>query len=318
MAREIYLVHQFDADLHDWLCGFVPQGSRVVRLPSDDPWKGPEGANVLMVGHGALRNLARFRPGWTENLEWVHLRPTGIDDAPDWLFDVPHVTVSRGASAVAIAEYVLAAILDFEKRPAAVRVTGHDGWSGKEVGTLSGRTLGLFGFGEIGRAVAERASGFGMRIIATTRTMGPSTGGAAGDIPRVPLRELCAQSDHLVLCAPLTDQTLGLFDATTFGFCRRGQHLVNVARGKLIEPEALRAALDDRIARATLDVWAVEPPPPGHWVYTHPRIVLTPHCASLAPSTAERLQAILEHNLGQWCRGRPDDMIGHVNRTARY
>ncbi len=318
MEPELRLAHQFDTDLHEWLCGFLPAGSRIDRLSAEDPWMGAEGVNVLLVTNGMLRRLPRPRPEWTRGLEWVHLRPTGVDDAPDWLFDVPHLTVSRGASAVAIAEYVLAAILDFEKSFEVLRVRDHSGWTGRVAGTLAGRTLGLFGFGEIGRAVAERASAFGMNIIATTRTMGSSTGGPSSEVRRLPLRELCAQSDHLVLCAPLTGETQGLFNTTTFGFCRPGQHLVNVARGKLIETEALRRALGERIARATLDVWSPEPPPPGHWVYSHPQIVLTPHCASRAPSTAERLQAILENNLSQWLRGRPEAMIGHVNRTARY
>jgi phosphoglycerate dehydrogenase-like enzyme len=317
MARPLHLVHQFDADLHDWLVRALPVGSRITRLPADDPWHGPEGASVLLVANGMLRHMPRSRPGWTLGLDWVHLRPTGVDDAPDWLFDVPHLTVSRGASAVAIAEYVLAAMLDFEKRFDVLRVADHAGWTGRDAGTLAGRTLGLVGFGEIGRAVADRARAFGMNICATTRTMGASIGGAP-DVRLLPLHELCAQSDHLVLCAPLTAATQGMFDATTFGFCRPGQHLVNVARGKLIEAEALREALENRLARATLDVWAPEPPPPGHWVYSHPRVVLTPHVASVGPATGARIQAILEHNLDAWVRGEPTALFGRVDRTARY
>lgn len=318
MPRALHVAHQFDADLHDWLLGALPAGSRVDRLPVDDPWRGPEGATVLLVANGMLRHLPQSRPAWTHSLEWVHLRPTGVDEAPDWLFDVPHLTVSRGASAVAIAEYVLAAMLDFEKRFDVLRVTDHGGWTSRDAGTLACRTLGLVGFGEIGRAVADRARAFGMDICATTRTMDASIGGAASKVRFLPLRELCAQSDHLVLCAPLTEETRGLFDATTFEFCRPGQHLINVARGGLIVAEALRQALADRLARATLDVWSPEPPLPGHWVYRHPRIVLTPHIASVAPSTSERIQAILEHNLREWGRARPDAMIGQVDRKTRY
>lgn len=318
MRRTLHLAHQFDAGLHDWLRRFLPEGTRVDRLPADDPWNGAEDVEVLLVANGKLRHLARIRPRWTRNLAWVHLRPTGLDDAPAWLFDVPHLTVSRGASAPAIAEYVLAAMLDFEKRLHDLRVTQHSGWSGRESGSLEGRTLGLLGFGEIGRAVAERARAFGMVIHTTTRTMGATTERPIPGVSLLPFPELCAQSDHLVLCAPLTEKTRDLFDAAAFAHCRQGQHLVNVARGGLIVQDALRQALDARLARATLDVWNVEPPPPGHWVYSHPRVVLTPHCAARAASTGQRTQAILEANLTCWLQGQPKSMIGQVNRSTRY
>ncbi|QYK43115.1 MAG: glyoxylate reductase (NADP(+)) [Paracoccaceae bacterium] len=314
MTRPLHIAHQFGADRHDWLRARLPAGTRIDRLGPDDPWGVAEGASVVLVGNGMLRRLSRLPPAWAGGVEWMHVRPTGLDDAPDWLFGLPYLTVSRGASAPAIAEYVMAAVLDAEKGLAALRVTSRDQWRAPGGGSLEGRSLGLVGYGEIGRAIAERARAFGMVVRATRRTQATAPDGVA----LVPLPILCAESDHLVLCAPLTEATRGLFGAATFGHCRPGQHLINVARGALIEPEALRAALEGPIARATLDVWAEEPPPEGHWVYVHPRVVLTPHCASRAPSTERRLQAILDANLTAWLEGRPDAMTGSVNRAGRY
>ena len=314
MTGRLHLAHQFDADTHDWLRRRLPAGARIERLPADDPWRVPDGVDVLLVGNGMLRGLARTPPGWARSVAWVHTRPTGLDEAPDWLFDVPYLTVSRGASASAIAEYVMAAMLDFEVGLAALRVMGPSDWRRRSKGGLAGRALGLFGYGEIGRAIADRARAFGMIVRATRRNLGNS----ASDVALVPLAELCARSDHLVLCAPLTDETRGLFDDATFDGCSPGQHLVNIARGGLIVPQALRRALDGTIARATLDVWTEEPPAPDHWIYSHPRVILTPHCASHGPSTDARLQEILDANLTAWLEDQPDSMWGRVCRSRRY
>ena len=314
MIGRLHVAHQLGAAQDEWLRTRLPPEARIDRLPAEDPWAVPEGATVLLVANGKLRSLPRSRPAWAGSLAWIHIRPTGVDQAPDWLFDIPHVTVSRGAAAVAIAEYVLAAMLDFEKQLGAIRVGQPDDWGPRSIGSLYGRSIGLFGYGEIGRAIAHRARAFGMTVRATRRRAAAAT----DEVEFVPLPELCAHSDHLVLCAPLTDDTRGLFDRGTFARCRSGQHLINIARGELIVAEALRIALDGPIARATLDVWNEEPPPAGHWVYTHPRVHLTPHCSSRGANTEARLQGILEANLTTWLAGRPDAMTGLINRKLRY
>ncbi|AZQ68420.1 hypothetical protein EF888_15555 [Silicimonas algicola] len=314
MKPPLHVAHQFDDAAHCWLRSHLPDGTPLDRLSPDAPWDVPEGTTVLLVGNGKLRSLTREKPQWAADLSWVHVRPTGIDAAPEWLFDVPVLTISRGAAATAIAEYVLAAMLQAEKRLPDIQVKQASEWAPRQVGALAGKSLGLFGFGEIGQAVASLAQAFGMTVRATRRRA-VSSGSA---VELVSLPELCALSDHLVLCAPLTEETRNLFDKTTFSQCRPGQHFVNVARGGLVVPEALREALDGPVARATLDVWTEEPPPDGHWVYTHPRVCLTPHCSSSGPSTTLRLQQILENNLGAWLAGRVEDMTGKVARDGRY
>jgi phosphoglycerate dehydrogenase-like enzyme len=313
MNAALHLAHQFDAAMHDWLRTKLPLGSKVDQLPADDPWAVADGTKALLVTNGKLRSLSRTAPPWATDLLWVHTRPTGVDEAPEWMFDVPHFTVSRGAASIAIAEYVLAAILDFEKRLRDVRTTSRAEWSGRDVGSLAGLSIGIVGLGEIGRAVAKLANAFSMTVRAVRRRAEP--------LPRVELvsfEDLCALSEHLVLCAPLTDETRSLLDERAFAMCRPGLHLINVARGALIVPDALRNALDGPVARATLDVWLEEPPPEGHWIYGHPRVLLTPHCSSTGPSTVARLQEILEMNLTAWLAGNPADMFGRVSRLARY
>jgi phosphoglycerate dehydrogenase-like enzyme len=313
--NRVRIAHQFGAAMHDWLRQRLPATARLDRLPPEDPWRVPEGTTVLLVTNGKLRSLSRDRPVWADGLEWMHMRPTGLDEAPDWLFDLPHVTVSRGAAAVSIAEFVLATMLDFEKRLSDLRVTSPAAWAPARTGSLAGRALGLFGYGEIGRAIAERALAFGMTVRATRRN--PEAAPPPG-VEFVALDALCAASDHLALCAPLTVETAGTFDDARFAACREGQHLINVARGGLIRPEALRRALDGKIARASLDVWTEEPPPKGHWVYHHPRLHLTPHSSFRGPTTDARLREILEGNLAAWLAGRPEGMFGRVDARLRY
>lgn len=311
----LQIAHQLDAALHDWLLPRLPATARLHRLPPDAPWAVPEDTTVLLVGNGKLRSLTRTRPDWAQGLQWMHIWPTGLDDAPDWLFDLPHVTVSRGAAAAAIADYVMACVLDVTKRLPDWRVTSPATWLPAQPGDMAGQALGLFGFGEIGQAVATRARAFGMTVRATRRhaTAPPPPG-----VEFVSLETLCATSDHLVLCAPLTPETAGLFDDARFAQCRPGLHLVNVARGALIQPEALRRALDGPIARASLDVWSPEPPAAGDWVYQHPRVHLTPHTAARGASTDARLRAILQDNLTAWLAGRPQDLFGRARRDLRY
>lgn len=311
----LHLAHQFGATMNDWLRDRLPAGARIDSLPADAPWRVDPGTQVVLVTNGKLRSLPRQRPGWAEGVRWMHLRPTGVDEAPDWLFDLPHLTVSRGAAAVAIAEHVMATLLNFERRLPDLRVRSPLDWAPAGTGGLAGKSVGLFGFGEIGQAVARRARAFGMTLRATRRSPGP----APEETEIVPLTDLCALSNHLVLCAPLTDETRGIFDDARFATCRPGQHLVNVARGALIQPEALARALDGGpIARASLDVWTQEPPPAGHWVYDHPKVHLTPHSSFRGPSTEARLTEILAANLRAWVAGRPQALFGRINSDRRY
>ena len=137
------------------------------------------------------------------------------------------------------------------------------------LGSLYGRTLGLVGVGGIGTAVAERALPFGMRMRAFRRRS--SVAGPAGVEIVDSITELVASSDHVVIAAPATPATRGLFDDALFAAMKPGAHLVNVARGAIVDQDALRRALDTgRVAMASLDAVEPEPLPAGHWMYQHP------------------------------------------------
>ena len=153
-------------------------------------------------------------------------------------------------------------------------------------------TIGVVGFGQIGRRVAEKFSGFGSPVLATGRR--PITDPGPG-VTDVALDALLAGSDAVVICAPLTPLTHHLFDAARLGRMRRGAFLVNVTRGPLIETQALIRALDDgHLAGAGLDVVEGEPDPPAALV-GRPDVIVTPHIAfSSAASVAELRRRVCE------------------------
>ncbi len=240
---------------------------------------------------------------------------TGVDGFP---FDVVGdrvLTCSRGASAVAISEFVIAAMLAFAKQLPAVWISSSDDWRETSLGQLSGRTLGLVGLGEIGTATAKRALGFDMEVIACRRTKAPSS------LPGVrvtgELDEVLAGSDHLVIAAPATTATRHLIDARAFACMKRGVHFVNISRGTLVDQDALLAALDgEQVAMATLDVTDPEPLPDGHRLYSHPRAKISPHVSWSSPVTMRRSVELFEDNVRRHRAGEP--LIGIVDTVEGY
>jgi phosphoglycerate dehydrogenase-like enzyme len=155
---------------------------------------------------------------------------------------------------------------------------------------LHGRTLGLFGFGRIGRRVATAARALGMRVIAHDPFLVPRSAG--GDAELVELADLWARSDIVSLHAPATPSTYRIAGRAAFAAMPPGGFLVNCARGSLVDHAALLDALDSgQLAAAGLDVTDPEPLPEGHPLLTHPRVLLTPHVASATTSGRRRLYA---------------------------
>lgn len=294
----------------------VPQ-AEVVRVPGSAPLDQPYDGEVLAT-HGP-----KHTPNVVEvlrtasSLRWVHIANTGVDGFP--LEAVPeHVllTCNRGLSAGPISEWVLASMLAYEKRfPQSWLAEPPPLWNFADLGSLEGGHLGLVGWGEIARAVARRALPFGMEVRAYRRKAQPA--GMDGVEIVDSLEALAAWSDHLVVAAASTPETRHLVDATVLSGAKPGLHLVNIARGALVDQDALRTALDEGIvARASLDVMEPEPLPAGHWLYEHPDVRLTAHVSWATP---EAVGAIIEPflaNLARYQAGEP--LEGEVDRTAGY
>ncbi|MGC1274156.1 MAG: C-terminal binding protein, partial [Planctomycetaceae bacterium] len=171
---------------------------------------------------------------------------------------------------------------------------------------LSRLTIGLVGFGRIGRAVADRASAFGMTVLATSRS-GETHG------RRVALRsldELVASSDVISLHVPLTSGTRRLIDASRLAKMRPSAYLVNTSRGPLIDPTALLAALDrGEIAGAALDVFDPEPPAPEDALVNHPRVIATPHVAFRSEESVIELRTRAARQIRDALTGRRPEHV---------
>lgn len=219
--------------------------------------------------------------GWPWQVKWVQLTSSGIDAYPDWLLEGTPVTTGKGANAEHVAEFVLALVFAAAKHLPGLWVKDAH-WRLTPLAPVRGRTLGILGFGSIGQCVARKAVALGMRVLATGRP-----GQAIADLPGVTaapdLHTLFAESDHVVLAAPLTAATRGLVDRQVLAQARPGLHVINVARGGLLDHHALLEALDSgRVGRASLDVTEPEPLPAGHPLYRHPHVFLSPHTSAIS------------------------------------
>ncbi len=187
-------------------------------------------------------------------------------------------------------------------------------WNVAGLGGLEVRTLGVVGLGAIGSAVATRALAFDMKVVGVRRRERPPIDGVEllADLP-----SLLATSDHVVIAAPATAATARLIDEAALAAVKPGVHIVNVARGSLIDQDALIRALDDgRVARASLDVVDPEPLPDGHPLYSHPKVRLTPHISWSAPASVRRTFSLFVENVARFRAGEP--LVGHVDREEGY
>jgi phosphoglycerate dehydrogenase-like enzyme len=249
-------------------------------------------------------------------VQWVHCYGTGVDGVPAAVFDGRLVTCSRGASAIPIAEFVLGAILAVEKRIPDVWLSEPpEAWFAPAgIGELNEKTVGLVGLGGIGTAVATRALAFGMRVVATRRR---GTSSPLAGVEIAALDDVLAQADHLVLAAPATAATTHLLNGSTLAKVKPGVHVINVARGTLVDDDALLAALDDgRVAMASLDTVLPEPLPAGHPYYSHPKVRLSPHVSWGSERNTQRIVDIFLDNLRRWRAGEP--LEGIVDPVERY
>jgi phosphoglycerate dehydrogenase-like enzyme len=242
------------------------------------------------------------------NLAWVHTPSVGVDHLP-----LPRLrqrriilTNGRGIHTIPMAEAVLAYLLARAKRVEEHGLAQRDhAFEPLALDELFGRNVLLFGYGAIGREIAARARAFGMRICAVRRS-----GGREKGIERLwrpgSLADAVADADVVVVVAPLTEETRGIFDAPVFSAMREGCHFVNVSRGALAVEEALVEGLrQGRPAWASLDVFETEPLPRESPLWALPNVTITPHDAWRSPHTKTRTVELFLDNLRRFLAGRP-------------
>ena len=252
----------------------------------------------------------------TNGLKWIHVFGTGIDGFPlEALGDIT-LTSARGASAVQVAEWAFTCILAARKNLPENWISAPSPlWSiADNIGAVQGQTLSIFGFGSIGKELAKRALAFDMKVLAMTRQSSVSVEGVE---TTESLEALFAKADHLVLAAPATTETDNIVNTKTLNYLKPGAHLVNIARGSLVDENDLKLALDSgKLARASLDAVQTEPLPADHWIYGHEKVFLSPHLAWCDMRVIDAISTSFLDNLVLFAKQEPLNNV--VDKKAGY
>ncbi|HSD66144.1 MAG TPA: D-2-hydroxyacid dehydrogenase [Vicinamibacteria bacterium] len=287
-----------------------PAGVRFVVGWEPDAFEGAPAPDALLdCWAGPTRVVAAVRkaPG----LRWIHARSAGLDRVlvPEVLAHPAAVTNGRGAFSPALAEFVLAALLFFAKdlrRLVAQQAAG--AWEAFDAERLEGRTVGIVGYGDIGRAVAARLRPLGVEILALRRRPERSARDPLlkESFPPERLVELMARADDVVVAMPLTPETHVFVGRDAIAAMKRSAVLVNVGRGPVVDERALVEALEqDRIRGAALDVFESEPLPAESPLWRLPNVLLSPHCADHVPGWVDEAMRVFLRQLERFRQGEP-------------
>lgn len=261
-----------------------------------------------------------------ENLRWVQVQSAGVDRylgiEPLMKNEDLVLTNFRAIHGPAIADHAMAMLLMQTRNlryysDAQAERKWARGRAPKEAIALDGKTMLVVGLGGIGSEIAQRAHGFGMRVIGTRRSDSPS----AEYIERVgkpsDLLAMLPEADVVALAVPLTPETQNLMNAEAFEVMKPGAFLINIARGKVVNTDAMIKVLESgKLAGACLDVTDPEPLPKEHPLWKQKNVVITPHVAGRSAVTDQRRSALTVENLRRFAAGEP--LLNVVDKEAGY
>jgi D-3-phosphoglycerate dehydrogenase len=275
---------------------------------------GPLGEADAIVLHNWADRPAALPDQLPGKVRWVQLPSAGVERWLDRLPDGPVYTSATGTFALPVAEHALALLLAAARRiDRSARATAWD--AHQPARSLEGATIAIVGAGGIGRALIELLKPLAPRILAVNRS-GRDVPGAAVTVPADRMDEILVEAEYVVLAAPATAPTRHLMDADRLARLRAGAWLINVARGTLVDTDALVAALDRDLGGAALDVTDPEPLPAGHPLWTHDRVLITPHVATTKTGEHRHYPERVRENVERFVAGEP--LVGVVDRGAGY
>ena len=243
-------------------------------------------------------------------LKWVQVMAAGVDRHLDKeMINSPVVLTNvSGIHAVPIAEYILCTMLMFVKRmPSYYQLKQEKKWIRYDSTVLRGKTLGVIGLGHIGSELARLARCFGMKVIATRRSVTEHSRARYVDqlIPRQRLPDLLSQSDFVALTLPSTSETTHLIGEKELRLMKQTAIIINIGRGNIIDEEALIKALQEHwIAGAGLDVFTSEPLPQDSPLWDLPNVIFTPHIAGSMEDYNAQSTSVFIENLKRFLEGK--------------
>jgi phosphoglycerate dehydrogenase-like enzyme len=258
-------------------------------------------------------------------LKWIQAPSAGVEfvaKIPKLAASDVLLTNTRGAHGPSIGEHTIALLLAMTRHiPESVHQQSQRAWdrsvlyrTAREIG---GMTMGIIGFGALGRGIAQRATGMDMELLAVDAQAVDGTGLIDEVWPISQLDDLLEQSDVVVVATPLTDETKGMIGAVELARMKPDAYLIVVSRGGIVDEAALVTALtNDQLAGAALDVTMPEPPEPDSALWDCPRLLLTPHTAGASARKEQRVVEIFHDNVIRFQNGEP--LMNLVDKTRGF
>jgi phosphoglycerate dehydrogenase-like enzyme len=277
-------------------------------------------ATVVLQWSGT-RALLRDLLAICKKVRWVHSRAAGLDKVlfPELVESQIVLTNSRGVYSASLGEFVLGAILYFAKDFRRMICNQEAGlWEPFDVQEIGTQTVGILGYGDIGRAVASRVHAMNMRVLATKRHVPESLDPLVDHFYKPEeRREMIALCDYIVATAPLTEETRHMISDAEFAAMKPTAVVINVGRGAVIDEAALLRALTAKgIKGAALDVFEHEPLPPGHPLFKMENVLLSPHCADHTADWQDQAMLFFLEQYARFEKGEPLKNI--VNKRLGY
>jgi phosphoglycerate dehydrogenase-like enzyme len=297
----------------------LPPGVRTVRgQRPEDFGDAIAKAEIVLHCSGGRKRLEPLLAE-TPRVRWVHSCSAGVENVlfPALVESPIVLTNSRGTYSRSLAEWTLAAVLFFAKDlRRLVRSQAQGRWDPFDPEEIAGRTLGVVGFGDIGRAVARYARALGLRVLALRRQPDPHE--LADEVVGPDgLLDLMRRSDYVVVAAPITPDSRGLVTREAIQAMKPSAVLINIGRGPVVDEAALVEALGaGRIRGAALDVFDQEPLPEGHPFYRLDNVLLSPHSADHVAGWREGAVDLFVEQVERFRRGEP--LRNVVDKTHGY
>ncbi len=313
MTEQIIVLDPISPASADRLRALLPPGMALDHAHARDPDHLQElvaGADYLISGQvpvdGSLLRAAR-------KARLLHKWGVGVDNFDLDAARTLGIKVARttGSNAVPVAEFTIGLIIGLMRNLAWGHATLREGhWRTtalpKDSLMLTGKTVGIVGFGAIGQSLARLLQGFRCRVLYNKRTALDASAEAEFGATYAAMPDLLREADVVTLNCPLTPETTGLIDRAALRTMKRTAVLINVARGGVVVEADLAAALDaGEILGAATDVYEIEPAPPGHPLLGRDNVVATPHLAALAADNFEKTVRQMFGNIERVARGEP-------------
>jgi len=300
----------------------MPEGVSFVEGITAADFAGSLAEADAIMSWGAKRDVMAELLAGAPKLRWIHSRSAGLDGLlfPELVESTVPLTNGRGVFSQSLGEFVIGAVLFFAKDMRRMLRSQKEGrWDQFDVLEIRGQTLGIIGYGDIGRAIARRAKALEMNVLAMRRR--PELSADDSNVSEMfgfgRKKEMIQRCDYVVSALPLTPETKDFVGAEDFAAMKPDAVFMNVGRGPVVDEPALIEALQKgRIKGAALDVFAVEPLPAGHPFYEMENVLMSAHCADNTSEWLNDAMRFFYQNLERFIKGEP--LLNIVDKKAGY